>query len=72
MKLSLLILLVFCSIILKSQNDMFPDYNPETYDIAIDYKADSIVMISYEDNRSICQRYMYYLYNIASEPPAAT
>ena len=60
MKLSLLIFLVSLSIILKSQNDMFPDYNPETYDIAIDYKADSIVMISYEDNRSICQRYMYY------------
>ena len=56
----LLLLLVAVSLGLKAQTDMFPDYTPESYDIALDYKAEEIKMFNIHDPNNICNSYMYY------------
>lgn len=56
----LLLLLVAVSLGLKAQTDMFPDYSPESYDIALDYKAGEIKMFNVHAPNNICNSYMYY------------
>ena len=56
----LLLLLVFLSSGVLAQTDMFPEYNPETYHIAMNYKADSIQMFNVHKPNNICNTYMYY------------
>lgn len=56
----LLLLLVAVSLGLKAQTDMFPDYTPESYDIALDYKAGEIKMFNVHAPNNICNSYMYY------------
>ena len=56
----LLLLLVTVSLGLKAQTDMFPDYTPESYDIALDYKAGEIKMFNVHAPNNICNSYMYY------------
>lgn len=56
----LLLLLVTVSLGLKAQTDMFPDYTPESYDIALNYKAEEIKMFNIHAPNNICNSYMYY------------
>lgn len=60
MKNKLLLLLLTISLGLNAQTDMFPDYQPESYAIALDYKVDSIRMFNIHKPNDICNNYMYY------------
>ena len=54
------LLLVVSSLGLTAQTDMFPEYTPESYNIAMNYNADSIYMFNKHKPNDICNTYMYY------------
>lgn len=56
----LLLSLIVMSLGLKAQTDMFPDYEPESYDISLNYKAEYIKMFNTHAPNDICDSYMYY------------
>ena len=56
----LLLLLLTLSIGLNAQTDMFPEYTQESYDIAMNYKAEHIQMFNVHKPNNICYTYMYY------------
>ena len=56
----LLLLLLTLSMGLNAQTDMFPEYTQESYDIAMNYKAEHIQMFNVHKPNNICNTYMYY------------
>lgn len=60
MKNKLLLLFVVVSFGLKAQTDIFPEYQPENYSVALNYKADSIEIFNIHEPNDICNTYMFY------------
>ena len=68
MKNKLLLLLFLISLGLNAQTDMFPNYEPESYSISLNYRADSIEIFNIHKPNDICNSYMFY--NIMGMKPA--
>ena len=56
----MLLLLLLISLGLNAQTDVFPNYEPESYSISLNYRADSIDFFNRHKPNDICNSYMFY------------
>ena len=66
-KISLLIIVLSWACALSAQNDVFPSYFEEPYNVALDFNADSMRIYSPDPLHKICGYMMYY--ELVGMPP---